>query len=249
MFLYIYTGVGMFDFIQRFIYFILNLQEKTLAKNVKKTCNSTYSNSTSKKAFAKAASLELTSETEKNKIKLENNVKVILKKYENNPHKLLEFIQKNGTKVYKIPYANKILKLFGYEEGFIIGTKGIKGLWLNIILAILTKEKIKLSFKTESMFIISNTHADKYFIIQQFHKWYAMKLNLPGFDSESQNNFQKFVNSNDEDVKSLSIEEILGLKEAIARDVEAINFIVDLAKSTTGSKQAWEKITTGGASV
>lgn len=239
----------MFDFIQKFIYSILALQEKVLNKKLGKHCKSIYSNTTSKKAVAQAASLELTSETEKNKIKLENNVKLILKKYENNPQNLLEFIQKNGTKVYKIPFANKILNLINYEEGFIVGVQGYKGLYLNIVVAVLAGEKIKLSFKTEPMFVLRNLPLDKYFLMQQFHKWYAMKLKLPGFDSESQNNFQKFLNSADEDVKSLSIEEIFGLKEAIARDIEAINFIVDLAKSTAGSKNAWEKITTGGASV
>ena len=75
------------------------------------------------------------------------------------------------------------------------------------------------------------------------------KLNLPGFNAEAQNNFQKFLHSDDSDIKLLSVEEILDLKEAIARDVEAINFIVDLAKSTTGSKNALKKMTAGGATV
>lgn len=239
----------MFDFIQKFIYSFLALQERILRKKAKRNFKPTYSNATSKRSLTRGASLELTAETEKNKIKLENNVKAILKKYENNPQKLLEFIQKHGTKVYKIPFADKILKLIKYEEGFVIAEKGIKGLYLNIIISFLAGEVIKLSFKTEPMFILRNLPVDNYYMIQQFHKWYAMKLNLPGFDCEAQNNFQKFLNSNDENVSSLSIEEILGLKEAIARDVEAINFVVDLAKTTAGSKNALKKITTGGASV
>lgn len=72
---------------------------------------------------------------------------------------------------------------------------------------------------------------DAYYTIQQFHKWYAAKLELPGFDAESQNNFQKYLeNINDEGIKNLSVEEIIGLKEAIARDVEAINFVIELYK-------------------
>lgn len=238
----------MFDFIQKLIYSFIALQEKILRRK-HRSFRSTYSNTTSKKALTQAASLELNVKTEKNKIKLENNVKAILKKYQNNPQKLLEFIQKSGTKVYRIPFANRILKLINYEEGFVIAEKGIKGLYLNIIIPALANEKIKLSFKTESMFILRNLPVDNYYMIQQFHKWYAMKLNLPGFDCEDQNNFNKFLNSDDKNVSSLSIEEILGLKEAIARDVEAINFVVDLAKSTAGSKNALKKITTGGASV
>lgn len=238
----------MFDFIQKLIYSFLALQEKILRKKLKRNFKSIYSNSTSKKKVTQSVSLELTAKTEKNKTKLKNNIEVILKKYENNPQKLLDFVQRSGTKVYKIPFANKILGLIGYEEGFIIA-EGLKGLYVNIIIPVFAGEKIKFSFKTEPMFVLRDLPLDNYHMIQQFHKWYAMKLNLPGFDFESQNNFQKFLNSNDEDIKSLSVEEILGLKEAIARDVEAINFVVDLAKSTTGSKNALKKITTGGASI
>lgn len=239
----------MFDFIQKLIYSVLAIQEKILRKKLGRNLKPIYSNTTSKKSFAQAASLELTAETEKNKVKLKNNVTVILKKYENNPQKLLEFIKKSGTKVYKIPFANKILSLISYEEGFVIATKGFKSLYINIIINILAGEKIKFSLKTEPMFVLRDLPLDQYYMIQQFHKWYAMKLNLPGFDAEAQNNFQRFLNSNDNDVKSLSVEEILGLKDAIARDVEAINFIVNLAKSTAGSKNALKKITAGGASI
>lgn len=240
----------MLDFIQQIIYSFLDVQEKVLRKKLRTNLRTSFSNSTSKRVFGLAASLELNSQTEKNKIKLEQNVKTILKKYENNPNKLLAFIRRSGTKVYKIPFADKLLKVIGYEEGFIGETNGINGLYLNIITSVLGGDKLNLSSKADAMFILRNMPLDNYCMIQQFHKWYAMKLNLPGFDAESQNNFQKFlVPTNDDKLPELSVEEILGLKEAIARDVEAINFVVDLAKTTVGSKNALKKITAGGASV
>ena len=239
----------MFDFIQKLMYSILALQEKILSKKLKRNFKSVYSNTTSKKVFGMAASLELNSQTEKNKVKLESDVITLLKKYENKPQNLLEFIERSGTKVYKIPFADKILELINNEEGFVASKTGSKALLINVVISLFTKEKIKLSLKTQPMFILRDLPLDSYYMIQQFHKWYAMKLNLPGFDPESQNNFQKFLNSNDEDTKSLSVEEILGLKEAIARDVESINFIIDLAKSTTGSRNAMKKMTSGGASI
>lgn len=239
----------MFDFVQKFIYFAIAIQEKVLGKKLKRSFGLSYSNSTSKRVFGVAASLNLTVETEKSKEKLERNAKVILKKYENNPEKLLQFIEGSGTKIYKIACADKVLKIIGYEEGFIGKINGLKGLYINTIVKALAGEKINLSFKTKPMFILRDMPLDSYYMIQQFYKWYAMKLNLPGFDYESQENFQKFLSSNDEKIDELSIEEILGLKEAIARDVEAINFVIDLAKSTEGSKNAMKKITAGGASV
>jgi len=240
----------MFDFIQELIYSILGIQEKLLKKKRGPNFKSVYSNKTSKKAFTSGASLELDSGTKKNKIKLESSVKTILKKYGNNPEKLLEFVQKSGTKVYKIPFANKLLGIIGYEEGFVPEVKGFKALYLNIIVPLLSGNKTKFSFTTEPVFVLRDLPLESYSMIQQFYKWYAMKLDLPGFDAESQENFQKFLSpANDDKIKELGVEEILGLKEAIARDVEAINFIVDLAKSTEGSKSALKKVTAGGASI
>lgn len=240
----------MFDFVQKIIYSFLALQEKVLRKKLRRNLKRSFTNATSKRIFSQAASLELNSKTEQNKIKLKNNVKCILEKYENNPQKLLDFIQRSGTKVYKLPFADKLLSLIGCEEGFICATKNVKALYLNVIIGIFSGEKMGLSLSTEPMFILRNMPLDDYCMIQQFHKWYAMKLNLPGFDAESQNNFQKFLTPiNDEKINELSVEEILGLKEAIARDVEAINFVVNLAKSTSGSKNALKKITAGGASI
>lgn len=240
----------MFDLVQKLVYSILNLQEKVLRKKLRKNLKTSFSNTTSKRVFGAAATLKLSSKTEQNKIKLEDNVKLILAKYSNNPQKLLGFVRRSGTNVYKIIFADKLLKLIGCEEGFISASTGVKGLYLNILTSLISNEKLNLSTNSEPMFILKKTEYDCHFIIQQFHKWYAMKLNLPGFDTESQNNFQKFLTAeNDERIKELSMEEIIGLKEAIARDVEAINFVVQLAKSTTGSKNALKKITAGGASV
>lgn len=239
----------MFNFIQKLIYSFLSIQEKVLRKKLRRNFSSSYSNATSKKVFGQAASLELNSNTKRNQLKLETDVKLILKKCANNPQKLLAFIRKNGTKVLKVPFAKKVLAIIGYEEGFIAATQGIKALYINVILNALSGEKIKISLKNDPIFILNNSPLDYYFVMQQFHKWYAMKLNLPGFDAETQNNFQKYLYSNDNNIKLLSVEEILGLKEAIARDVESINFILDFAKSTAGSKNALKKIITGGASV
>jgi len=240
----------MFNFVQKIIYWVLSLQEKILRKNLKRTLKYSSASSMSKTGFSKSDSLKLTSQTEKNKEKLDFNVKSLLKKYANDPEKLLEFISKKGTHVCRINHTRVLLGIIGYEEGFIGPLKGFKAFYLSLMLTVLGQQ-VGLAFKTKPMFVLSKQPVDSYNMIQQFHKWYAMKLNLPGFDSEAQQNFQKFLgNTKDEDIKALSIDEILGLKEAIARDVEAINFVVELAKSTDGSRQAMGKITAGeGASI
>lgn len=227
----------MFDFFQKFI-------EKTLSKKSKRTPKTT-----SKKTFSEAASFELTGEVEKTKAKLENGMQIILKKFGDNPEALLTFVEKSGTDVYRLASADKFLRLIGIEQGFVIPTNGFRSFYINTIVAAFAGKSVKFSTETEPKFILSKKPIDKYFMIQQFYKWYAKKLNLPGFEPETQDTLQRFLNSSDEDIKNLSVEEILELKEAIARDVESIDFIVDMAKNTEGSQNALKKMTDGGASV
>lgn len=227
----------MFNFFQKLI-------EKTLSKKSKKTTNTM-----SKKTFSEAASFELTGEVEKTKAKLENGMQIILKKFGDNPEALLTFVEKSGTAVYRLASADKFLRLIGIEQGFVIPTSGLRSFYINTIVAAFAGKSVKLSTETEPKFILNSKPPEKYFMIQQFYKWYAKKLNLPGFEPETQDTLQKFLNSSDEDIKNLSVEEILELKEAIARDVESIDFIVNMAKNTEGSQNALKKMTDGGASV
>lgn len=234
----------MFNIVEKIINLILKTQEKMLRKTVDMPVKTSFTNSTSKTVFAKGCSLNLTTKTEKTKAKLEQTMQAVMSKYATKPEKLLEYVEKSGTKVHKITHADIILNIIGEEEGFISETTGLKALILNLL------TNSDFSFKTQPMFVLRNLPPDAFYTAHQFHKWYAMKLNLPGFDAKSQKNFKKYLkNTNNKDLNSLEIDEILSLKEAIARDVEAINFVVKMAKNTTGSQNAMQKLVAGGASV
>lgn len=237
----------MLKLFKKILNFILDLQGKNPALKTSNAVDS-YKNSTTKVVFRKNDSAKFSSQTDKNKERLEFEVKNILKKYQNNPEELLNFVERKGTKVYKIPFAKQILGKIGYEEGFIVGQKGLYALYLNLITTLLSSEKIKFSLKTKPMFVVG-LHVDDYTIIQSFHKWYASKLKLPGFEQATQENIQKFLKIPSSQIETLSIEEIIDLKEAISRERESIDFVVNFARATKGSKSALQKLTTGGASV
>lgn len=238
----------MLNFIQKITYFILNIQNNLISKKLKTSLKSTFSHTTSKRFFTKGTTVEFTAQTELAKTKQENNVSQILEKAKNKPEVLINFIKRNSTPVYKLKYANLVMKALSMETGFISQTKGLKALILTTCLSVFAKENVNVAFETEPMFVIEENF-DKYRLIQHFYKWYGMRLNLPGYDYNSQNNFNKFLQTPNADLKQLGIDEILGLKEAIARDVEAINFVVKLAKSTECSKSALEKLKAAGASI
>lgn len=238
----------MSDFIQRLTEFVLKLQNKLIkTQNIEKT-HSSYSNKSTKKIYSYDATLEFTSKTEKIKNNLELNAEQIIKKCKNNPENLLKFIQKNGTNIYRIPFAKKFLNLIHFEEGFITETKGLKALYLNLITGI-SVGKINCDLSTKPMFILSNTKQDIYQTIHSFYKWYSYKNEMPGFNSQAQDDLQQFLTSSNNNIKDLEINEILELKEAIARDVDAVNFVIKIAKSSEGAKNVFGKMKLKGASV
>ena len=228
---------------QKAVYLILAMQEKFARRRHAKNLSS-FTNSTSKTALNVGVSLNLTVKTEENKAKLESNVTAILKKFENMPEKMLLYIERNGTPVIRHPKASKILDIVREEQGYIRELRGLKAFLLNLLLY------KKLGFKTSPIFLLDEGELDQYAMIHQFYKWYAMKIDMPGFDSRAQENFRKFVDEKSYlNLEKLEVDDIIALKEAIARDVDAINFVENIAKQNEGSQKAMKKLTDGGASV
>lgn len=225
---------------QNFINFLIELQNKILNKKTSKRANT----------FGFGASLCLTTKTEKLKNKVEHDVHEIIKKCKNNPEEMIKFIEAKGTKVYKFKHAKKIMEGISQEYGFVPKATGIKAFLINFVVSCNSDEQFTPKFRTNEMFVLDKDECDTFWFIQQFYKWYGMKLNLPGYDAKSQECFNSFMcNSCDAKIKALSVDEILDLKDAIARDKESIDFVIELAKSTVDSKAASEKIVSGGALV
>ena len=229
--------------IQKIVYLVLALQEKFARKRHAKMLSS-FTNSTSKTVMTNGCSLNLTVQTEENKKKLEQNVTAILKKFDNMPEKLLLYIERNGTPVIRHPKAGKIVDIIREEQGYIRELHGLKALILNFMLY------KKISFKSDAIFLMEEGQIDPYAMIHQFYKWYAMKIDMPGFDPRAQENFRKYIDEKSYlNLNNLNAEDIIALKEAIARDVDAINFVENFAKQNEGSQKALKKLTDGGASV
>ena len=229
---------------QQIIYFFLEKQEKALSKKLSKHLKNSSSNKTSKTIVSKDVTVTFNAETEKSKELVKKNVTDIIKSCNNDPTKLLAFVESKGTKVIKIDNADKILSVIKEEEGLITELEGIEALYINII------TNSGFSFKSKPMFIMRNGQIDAYYMAHQFYKWYALNMGLPGFDFMSQKIFKISLNSNGAVFSNLNLDEMTGLKEAIARDQEATSFALELAKSKEGSKNVIDKIKNdGGANI
>ena len=203
------------------------------------------SNKTSKIIISSGADVTLNAKTKQEVEMVRQNVLAIAKQTDCNPQKLLEYVKMSGTPVYKMDYADKFLALLKEEEGLIYEQRGFKALYLSLI----TGQGLK--FKTAPMFILRDGVIEKYYMLHHFYRWYEFKSNLPGLDYNSQKKFRKYLENNSQSAtQKLDIKDIIDIKEAIARDQEATEFVLEYTKSVDGSKNVMNKIKNdGGASI
>ena len=175
---------------------------------------------------------------EERKKEIQKKVEHIVKKAKNNPYRLIAYIEKHGTPIYKIKCADKILALINETEGFITPKRGLVALYLNFIV----NKKISLEFA--ECFIMRNLALDPYYTIHQFYNWYSYKSGLAGYEIEAQKKLKSLLTSKNRNqtINSFGISDILAVKEAIHRDIEALDFVINLAKNTDGAKKAFGKM-------
>lgn len=231
------------NILQKIVYYFLEKQEKALTKRLSRHLRTSSSNSTSKTVVSKGVTMTLNAETERNKDLVLKNVSDIIKGCNSDISKLLAFIESKGTKVIRLENADKILSVIKEEEGLITPLEGIEALYIN------TVTHSGFSLKSKPMFVMRNGQIDPYYMAHQFYKWYALQMKLPGFDFMSQKIFKIYLNSDGAILSNLTLDEMTGLKEAIARDQEATTFALDLAKQKEGSKKVLKKMQDGGANV
>lgn len=231
------------NILQKIVYYFLEKQEKALTKRLSRHLRTSSSNSTSKTVVSKGVTMTLNAETERNKDLVLKNVSDIIKGCNSDISKLLAYIESKGTKIIRLENADKILSVIKEEEGLITPLEGIEALYIN------TVTHSGFSLKSKPMFVMRNGQIDPYYMAHQFYKWYALQMKLPGFDFMSQKIFKIYLNSDGAILSNLTLDEMTGLKEAIARDQEATTFALDLAKQKEGSKKVLEKMQDGGANV
>ena len=214
------------------------------AKALQKMLNKTFSNSMGKTIISSTEKVTLNSKSLQLVDEVKEAVGAIAKTAHNNPQKLFDYVEANGTKVYKIVNANKILEKINEHTGLITELKGVKALYVNILTG------SGLGFKTKPMFIISNKQLDYYMLLREFYLWYSLKKNLAGFDFKTQEKFKKYIkNLNKVSFKGLSYGEMLSIQEAISRDKEANEFVIKLLQETGGDTGILGRITSGGANL
>jgi len=221
------------------IYKILSFQEMFLKFRLEKTLNAKYL-SKRKRHFSHGCTVDLNTLAEEEKQKFEEELILILKKCEFDPEKIVLYIEKQGTMVYRLKNSKSLLNSIGENEGFIYPASGAKAVYFSLA----TENKIK--FKTDEMFILPKDNINKYYFIYHLYNWFAFKRGIMGLDDKSQKLLRNFLFS-DSDMKQLQLEDIYKLKDAIKQDKSAIEFVVKLCRDSDGAKQALNKIKDNGS--
>lgn len=210
---------------------------KNKLKNISKKLNP------SGKKTSKEASLStFSAESQKQIDEIKESISVIIKSVDNSPEKLLQYIQAAKTPIYRIKNARKMLQKIGEEIGFITYRRGLRALYLSLL------TQHKFSLKTESMFVLDSEIPDIYTVIHNFYLWYSYKSGLAGFEYKVQNKFKQYMLSNSKpDVSGLNLDEIDQLQEAIKRDQEATDFVLNYAKQLEGSQKVMDEIKNSGS--
>ena len=101
------------------------------------------------------------------------------------------------------------------------------------------------------MFVLREGEIDKYYMLHHFYRWFSLKSDLPGFEYQVQKKFKQYLLDNSEQaINKFTMEDIISLKEAIARDQEATEFVLNYTKEVDGSKNVLTKIkNSGGADI
>lgn len=172
---------------------------------------------------------------EHNSILQGEKVEKILDKYSSDPKKLVQYIKGANTDIYIVKNPNKILSKIKEEQGFIMPQKGLSALYLNLIL------NKKISFKTPEMFVIERDFSS-YLFAYEFYKWYCYKTGVKGYEKETQDKYKNLFSTNTDE---LTFDEIIELKTAIKRDIEAIDFVKNYSRKHSQSSKVYKTIVQG----
>ncbi|MBR1461353.1 hypothetical protein IJ596_06975, partial [bacterium] len=180
-------------------------------------------NPSGKRVYKDSADLSVEAANEE-KQKFRENIFTILKNTNCECDKLLNYIQAAGTPVHYLANAQKSLAFIKEEPGLIYEQKGFEAAYLSFI----TERRFK--FYTEPMFVVDENFNDKYTMLHNFYRWCSLKSGLPGFEYEVQKKLKQYLRTNKLNVKGMNLDEVEGLKQAISRDQEALEFVAEFVQ-------------------
>lgn len=176
-------------------------------------------------------SLRLIGNRQKKIEEINQDASLMIKEHINDVNGLLRVVELSGTKVIKHKNADKALQFLGEVEGFLPPITGLKGKLILLGLKMIGAWNEPFPKETPCMFVFGDKEPPMGYMIHQIHHWLSYNKGMPGYTEETMSNFKRIFEPSFgmEDVKRMSKEEIIALREAIARDQEALDFVQKMA--------------------
>ena len=203
----------------------------------KKPFNVSSTNSTSKTVMSGEDMLTLNSETEKNAKIASDTLNKLVHNFNFSTKKIMQFISAKGTPIILLDNAKQKIQKHGFEIGFVPDTFGFGALALNIMAG------TSLQFQSPAMIVLDKKKVGLDVALVSFYKWYAYYMDMPGLDENAQRLLRKASN-NKLNMKSLKLDDMTALKEALTRDKEATNFALSIVREVEASKKMKDSGTT-----
>lgn len=225
---------------------MLNKKKKAMINALKeKQGKTSYSGNTGKKIISSNETVTLNTQTDKIRKEIKQEVTNLYKTFEGDSDKLLDYVMSHGTKVYRTSNASVLLEKINEHTGFITPLEGTKAVYVNSITG------GGLGTSSEAMFIVnSDKEIDFYMLLREFYLWYSYKKNMDGFDFETQEVFKKYMNNKkNPKMAKLSYDDMCSLQEALDRDSEANEFVMEIVRAKEGGANVLKKMQDGGADI
>ena len=203
----------------------------------KKMFNVSSTNSTSKTVMSGEDMLTLNSETEKNAKIASDTLNKLVHDFNFDTKKIMRFINSKGTPVIMLDNAKQKIQKRGFEIGFVPDTFGFGALALNIMAG------TPLQFQSPAMIVLDKKKVGLDVALVSFYKWYTYYMDMPGLDENAQRLLRKASNGK-LNMKSLKLDDMTALKEALTRDKEATNFALSIVREVEASKKMKDSGTT-----
>lgn len=226
---------------------MLDQKKKAMIKALKEKNggSSSYSGGTSKTVISGNETLILSAKTTELINAVKDEVTAVNKSANLDAEVLLKYIEEQGTKVYRIKNASGLLDKINEHTGFITPMQGTKAVYVNTIIG------VGMGMATDAMFIISSEkQPDYYMLLREFYLWCSYRKRLGGFEFETQEIFKKYINEKkNPGLSKLDYSGMSALQDALARDSEANEFVMQFVRQKEGSANVLKKIKEGGADI
>ena len=205
----------------------------------------------------------LVAETRQQVSEVSQTARDAIKAFYTNPQRLAEFIERYDTPVYVLPFGwlvMLILRTLGFEPGFIAPCASRQGMWLTRFLAYADPKKTN-NGKAGAMlkdrypngvFILTKPLFTIGFLTHQLHHWLSYRSGMAGYTDQAQQLYKQFWLENrgtiGKEVYKMSADDILALKAAINRDMEALRFLKSMTEEVLIPGKQARRISKGTAS-